>query len=129
VDGALQPAISYLKREKTTSRPQDPVDFGECAILRLARSQMMQNQNSDHRRKTPVRERQSGGVTLQSPRVRTVLTCRECGCKSVAVLETGDARNAPPQLIRRSAGTRAQLKHVIPTEPDKTHGSSRLWVR
>jgi hypothetical protein len=114
VNRALQPSILYFKREEKASRPQHPVDFRERAILQLTRTQMMQNQHRDCRRKTAAGEWQSRGVTLQNDRVRAMLTSREPRRKRMTVFETGDADCAPAQLIRGGPGTRAQLEHMIP---------------
>jgi hypothetical protein len=92
VNRPMQQPVRYIYREENPSGPQNAEYFPERAFLLAARSQMMQHQHRNRRRKTFLRERQSRSVTLQNTAVAVAIPSRQIRRKIVAVFQTCDPR-------------------------------------
>jgi hypothetical protein len=109
----MHPPVLNLKREEHSAGLKRTANFGKCAILKLAGTQMMKHENRNHGRKAPVRERQPCRVALNYGRIRAVHPRTELRRKRLIVLETRHTASEAPQLFRRRSWPRAQLQHVF----------------
>lgn len=111
---SVQPTILDFKREKNSARAKHAANFSERVILQFFRTQVMQHENRDCRRKGLVRKRQCRCVALNHTRVSAPDTRAEPRRKSVIVLKTRHPRRSHPQLFRRRTRPRSQFEHMLP---------------
>ena len=108
----MQPAILDVDGIKSAAFAEYATNFCEGSILQLARSQVMQNEDSDCRRKRAVCEGQSSGIALHDARAGLVTVFqlyRQC----MVVFQAGDARCALLQLRSCRARTGTDFQKMI----------------
>ena len=96
----MHPSILNLKREEHSAGLKYSLNFCKCAILLLARSQVMEHKNRNRRRKSPFRERQRCRIALNHGPIRAIHSRTELRRKDVIVLKTRHARRKARQLFR-----------------------------
>jgi hypothetical protein len=93
---SVQPSVLNLKREEHSAWPKRTPNFRKGSILLLAASQVMEHENRNRRRKTPVRERQRCRIALNHGCIRAVHPRTELGGKRVIILKTRHASSEAP---------------------------------
>jgi hypothetical protein len=108
----VQPFVLNLKREEHPAWLQRAANFRKSSILLLTASQVMQHENRNRRRKTPIRERQHRRIALNHSRIRAIYSDTKLLRKRVIIFKTRHTTSEAPQLFRRCSWPRTQLKHV-----------------
>jgi hypothetical protein len=109
----VQPAILDFEGEKNAAGLQYAKDFGKGALLRFLRAKMVQNEDSDGRRKHFLWKRQRGSVALHNRAIVCMAALRDAKRKRMAILKTRHSRSATSQLIRGRARAGADFENVV----------------